>query len=61
MSRIPIGRYKDGSVKYCYFRRSKHSRIKRNGFGRIRHRMMIASWIKENADIDRYIERQKNK
>lgn len=61
MSKIPIGRYEDGSIKHCYFRRYKHHRIKRNGFSMIRRRMWIAGSIKANADIDRYIERQKNK
>lgn len=60
MSKIPIGVYEDGSVKHCYFRRRKHNRIKRNGFSMIRRRMWIAGCIKTNADIDRYIERQKN-
>ncbi len=59
MSKIPIGRYEDGSIKHCYFRRSKHNRIKRNGFSKIRYRMFIAGWIKQESATDRYIERQK--
>ena len=61
MSKIPIGRYEDGSIKHCYFRRRKHLRTKRNGFSKIRRRMWIAKMIKTDASLDEQIERQKNK
>ncbi len=45
MSKMIIGRYEDGSIKHCYFRKTKHHRIKRNGFLPIRWKMYVAkSW-----------------
>jgi hypothetical protein len=45
MSKRIIGRYEDGSIKHCYFRKARHYRIKRNGFLPIRWRMYVAkSW-----------------
>ena len=45
MSKMIIGKYDDGSVKRSYFRKTKHHRIKRNGFFPIRWKMYIAKGL----------------
>jgi hypothetical protein len=60
MSKRVIGHYEDGSVKHSYFRRFKHYRIKRNGFGRIRFKMWVAKVNKVDADLDRAYTKNNN-
>jgi hypothetical protein len=56
MSKLIIGRYNDGSIKHCYFRKRKHHRVKRNGFLPIRWRMYVAkSWLKDMEYIEKQI------
>ena len=42
MSKMITGRYDDGSIKHSYFRKTRHHRIKRNGFSPIRWKMYVA-------------------
>jgi hypothetical protein len=45
MSKMITGRYDDGSIKHSYFRKTRHHRIKRNGFLPLRWKIYAAkSW-----------------
>ena len=57
MSKRIIGKYEDGSIKCCYFRKGRHYRIKRNGFLPIRWRMYVAkSWQIDRAYIEQKLK-----
>lgn len=51
MSKMIIGRYESGEIKHSYFRRTRHHRIKRNGFLPIRWKMYCAKIWNEDAQL----------
>lgn len=54
-----IGRYEDSLIKCSYFRKTRHHRIKRNGFLPIRWRMYVAkSWMKDSQFIENQVRIQ---
>lgn len=53
MSKMIIGRYDDGSIKRCYFRKHKHYRIKQNGFKPIRWKMYCAKMWQIDKQLDK--------
>jgi hypothetical protein len=51
MSKRIIGKWEDGSAKRCYFRKTRHYRIKSNGFPPIRRIMYFAHEYKWDCQM----------
>jgi hypothetical protein len=53
MSKRIVGRYECGSIKHSYFRKTRHHRIKRNGFLPIRWKMYCAKAWQEDVQLNK--------
>lgn len=56
MSKYRIGNYECGSPKFCYLRRYRHHRTRKNGFHPIRRVMYFAHQIKWDGYAEKFLD-----